>query len=73
MLGIEPILFMASNKWFRSVLIVTDVWKGFGYGAIIYLAALSGIDPGLYEAAAIDGATGSSGYGISLCPESCLR
>ena len=56
MLGIEPILFMASNKWFRSVLIVTDVWKGFGYGAIIYLAALSGIDPGLYEAAAIDGA-----------------
>ena len=55
MLGIEPILFMASNKWFRSVLIVTDVWKGFGYGAI-YLAALSGIDPGLYEAAAIDGA-----------------
>ncbi len=54
--GIEPILFMASNKWFRSVLIVTDVWKGVGYGAIIYLAALSGIDPGLYEAAAIDGA-----------------
>jgi putative aldouronate transport system permease protein len=54
--GIEPILFMASNKWFRSVLVVTDVWKGFGYGAIIYLAALSGIDPGLYEAAAIDGA-----------------
>ena len=40
----------------NSVLIVTDVWKGFGYGAIIYLAALSGIDPGLYEAAAIDGA-----------------
>lgn len=37
-------------------MVVTDVWKGFGYGAIIYLAALSGIDPGLYEAAAIDGA-----------------
>lgn len=54
--GIDPVLFMASNKWFRFVLIVTDVWKGFGYGAIIYLAALSGIDPGLYEAAAIDGA-----------------
>ena len=56
MLGLERILFMASNDWFRPMLIVTDVWKGFGYGAIIYLAALSGIDPGLYEAAAIDGA-----------------
>lgn len=56
LIGIEPVLFMASNKWFRSIMVITDVWKGFGYGAIIYLAALSGIDPGLYEAAAIDGA-----------------
>lgn len=56
MFGIEPILFMASNKWFRFILVVTSVWKGFGYGSIIYLSALSGIDPGLYEAAAIDGA-----------------
>ena len=55
-LGLERILFLASNDWFRPMLIVTDVWKGFGYGAIIYLAALSSIDPGLYEAAAIDGA-----------------
>lgn len=55
-LGGEPILFMASNTWFRPMLIVTDVWKSFGYGAIIYLAALTSIDPGLYEAAAIDGA-----------------
>lgn len=56
LLGFDRILFMASNDWFRPMLVVTDVWKGFGYGAIIYLAALSGIDPGLYEAAAIDGA-----------------
>ncbi len=55
-LGLERILFLASNDWFRPMLVATDVWKGFGYGAIIYLASLSGIDPGLYEAAAIDGA-----------------
>lgn len=55
-LGLQPILFMASNTWFRPLLIITDVWKGFGYGAIIYLAALTGIDPGLYEAASIEGA-----------------
>lgn len=38
-------------------MILTEVWKEFGYGSIIYLAALTGIDPGLYEAASIDGAT----------------
>lgn len=55
-LGIDPILFMASNTWFRPMLVITDVWKGFGYGSIIYLATLTSIDPGLYEAASIDGA-----------------
>lgn len=55
-LGLDRILFLASNDWFRPMLVATDVWKSFGYGAIIYLASLSGIDPGLYEAAAIDGA-----------------
>ena len=54
--GGEPILFLASNTWFRPILIATDVWKGFGYGAVIYLAAISNIDPNLYEAADIDGA-----------------
>lgn len=54
--GVKPILFMASNTWFRPMLVLTDVWKGFGYGSIIYLAALTAIDPGLYEAASIDGA-----------------
>ncbi len=56
-LGIEPIMFMGSNTWFRTIIISTDVWKNFGYGAIIYLAALTSIDPNLYEAADIDGAT----------------
>lgn len=54
--GIEPILFLASNDWFREIIVVSDVWKGFGYGAIVYLAALTAIDPGLYEASSIDGA-----------------
>jgi putative aldouronate transport system permease protein len=55
-IGHDPILFLGSNEWFRSIIISTDVWKGFGYGAIVYLAALTGIDPGLYEASSIDGA-----------------
>lgn len=54
--GIKPTMFLVSNNWFRPVLIGTDTWKEFGYGSIVYLAALTGIDPGLYEAAAIDGA-----------------
>lgn len=52
----EQILFMASNTWFTPILIFSETWKEFGYGSIIYLAALTAIDPGLYEAAAIDGA-----------------
>ena len=55
-LGFEPIMFPGSNTWFRPIIIITDSWKGFGYGAIIYLAALLAIDPNLNEAAAIDGA-----------------
>jgi putative aldouronate transport system permease protein len=55
-LGIEPIFFLGDNRWFPVTLIVSDVWKNFGYGTIVYLAAITGIDPGLYEAATIDGA-----------------
>jgi putative aldouronate transport system permease protein len=54
--GMEPIMFLGSNEWFRKLMIFTDSWKEFGYGSIIYLAALTGIDPGQYEAASIDGA-----------------
>jgi putative aldouronate transport system permease protein len=56
MVGIEPILFLGSNTWFRPMLIVTNLWKEAGWATIIYLAALTGIDPVLHEAAAIDGA-----------------
>jgi putative aldouronate transport system permease protein len=57
LLGIDPIFFLGDNFWFRTVLIVSDVWKEFGFSTIIYLAALTGIDPSLYEAASIDGAS----------------
>lgn len=56
MLGGEPIMFLASNKTFRAVMVATDVWKEFGFGTVIYLAAITGINANLYEAASIDGA-----------------
>lgn len=56
-IGIEPVFFLGDPGWFRVTLVVTDVLKEFGFGAIIYLAALSGINPALYEAAVIDGAS----------------
>ena len=52
----DPVQFLASNEWFRTVLVVSDTWKGFGYSSIVYLAAIMNIDQQLYEAAAIDGA-----------------
>ena len=53
--GGSPIQFLADNHWFRKVIVGTDVWKEFGYNSVVYLAALTSIDPGLYEAASIDG------------------
>jgi putative aldouronate transport system permease protein len=55
-LGFEPIYFLGEKAIFPYVLVATDVWKGFGFGTIIYLAALTNINPNLYEAAEIDGA-----------------
>lgn len=56
MLGGDAVNFMGQPNMFRSIYVWTGVWQGMGYGAIIYIAALSGIDPTLYEAAIIDGA-----------------
>jgi putative aldouronate transport system permease protein len=56
LLNIEPIYFLADPDYFRSTLVATGIWKEIGWGTIIYLAALTGIDPTLYEAAVIDGA-----------------
>ena len=55
-LGGNPIYFLGDNRYFRGTIIATDVWKNFGYGTIVYLAAITGIDVTLYEAAQIDGA-----------------
>lgn len=56
-LGFEQIYFMGKPQYFRHLYVWSGVWQSMGWSAIIYLAALSGIDPGLHEAASIDGAT----------------
>ena len=53
----EAIVFLGSNSLFQGIIVMTDVWKEFGYGAIIFIAALAGINQELYEAASIDGAS----------------
>lgn len=55
LMGYNPKLFLADAGIFQPLVIGTDVWKEFGYNAVIYMAALAGINPNLYEAAAIDG------------------
>ncbi len=54
--GINPIFFLGDDRWFPYTLVLSDTWKHFGYGTIIYLAALTAIDQSLYEAAVVDGA-----------------
>ena len=56
-LGMEPILFFAKAELFVPLVVSSDVWKEFGFNAVVYLAALTAINPELYEAAAIDGAS----------------
>lgn len=55
--GIQPIFFLGDNNWFRFTVVVSDIWKEFGYNTIVFLAALAGINPSLYEAAEMDGAS----------------
>lgn len=54
--GAEPIGFLESSKYFKGVYVLSEVWQESGWSSIIYIAALAGIDPALYEAAKIDGA-----------------
>lgn len=56
-LGMESIYFMTEPSWFRTIYVASDIWQHAGYEAIIYLAAIAGINPTLYEAAKVDGAT----------------
>jgi putative aldouronate transport system permease protein len=55
-MGGKPIFFLGDNQWFPFTMVFTETWKEFGYGTIVYLAAITGIDPCIYEAAQIDGA-----------------
>ncbi|MBW7453562.1 ABC transporter permease [Paenibacillus sepulcri] len=57
LLGIESINFMGVPKYFSSIFVWSNVWQGIGYGAVIYLAALAGVNSELYEAAKVDGAS----------------
>lgn len=55
-LGLEPIFFLGDNHWFPFTLVISNEWKEFGFSTIVYLAAILGINPTLYEAAKVDGA-----------------
>jgi putative aldouronate transport system permease protein len=54
-LGLEPIFFITEPGWFRSILVSSDIWRNIGFSTIIYLAAIAGINPEIYEAAEVDG------------------
>ena len=56
-LGFQPLAFMSDPKWFKTVYVLSGVWQGTGWGSVIYLAALAGVDPALHEAAIVDGAS----------------
>lgn len=56
-LGAEPVAFMSEPRLFKTVYVITGIWQNAGWGTIIYLAALSSINPTLHEAALVDGAT----------------
>ena len=55
--NMEPIAFLVSNKYFRTIIIASDVWKGMGYNTVLLLAAITNVDASLYEAAKVDGAS----------------
>ncbi len=56
-LGYKPILFVQKEAFFRPIVVLAGIWRDMGWGTIIYLAAISGINPALYEAAMVDGAS----------------
>lgn len=81
LLGFEPIYFMANAKYYRSILVISGIWKEMGWSSIIYLAAIAGIPTEQYEAAAIDGANrlkcmsnqGSFMFGYNTSDEKCKK
>jgi len=55
--GGEPIVFLSYSKYFRTIYVASGIWQSFGFNSIIYLSAIAAVDPQMYEAAKIDGAT----------------
>lgn len=72
-MGLNSIFFMGDSRYFRGVLVVSDIWKEMGWSAIIYLAALAGIPLDMYEAATIDGASKLQSSSTSRCHASSPR
>ena len=68
-LGMEPIDWYTHKQYWPFILVFLSTWKGLGYGAVVYIAAIAGIDTSLYEAAAIDGATKWQQTRYILIPE----
>lgn len=56
-LGMQPAAFLTDPRWFKTMYVISGVWQSTGWGTIIYLAALAGVDPQLHEAAIVDGAS----------------
>ena len=56
-LGMRPIVIFSDIRFFRPLIVLSDIWKSVGFGTIIYLAAITGLDQEMYEAATIDGAS----------------
>ena len=65
--GVVPIFFLGDNSWFPVTMVLTDIWKGFGFGTIVYLATITSIDVQLYEAAIVDGAKRSQQIRYITC------
>lgn len=57
MMGFKPVFFLGDSRWFQLTMILSETWKSFGFGTVVYLAAITSIDPTLYESAVIDGAS----------------
>ena len=56
-LGMEPIYFLTKPEWFRPIFIGSGIWQEAGFGSIVFLAAMAGVNPSLYESAVVDGAS----------------
>jgi len=55
-IGLKPVFWLGDGDWFRFTVVISDIWQNFGFNTIVFLAALSGVNPSLYEAAEVDGA-----------------